>query len=172
MFLPFELEFAYGAAIHLLMANTLFPHATEHNTFSEEAHSIFDEMICKGNRLASSRKTEFAHLEGLFRELVTRTKQHGIPRLTLYSPELSENNLVEGHPLDGQQAGNPVIDPTLSARATFEDPGVPVNFLPNEPNNAGFLDEIGISSCEFLSIINQIDDSGDSSVLDPAPPWQ
>ncbi|KAL4814526.1 hypothetical protein BDW67DRAFT_186725 [Aspergillus spinulosporus] len=75
VFLPFELEVMFGVALHLMMAETLLPHATQGQSYSHEVHSILDEMIFKRNRLATARKTELTHLETLFRELAARVER-------------------------------------------------------------------------------------------------
>ncbi|KZL81741.1 zn 2cys6 transcription factor [Colletotrichum incanum] len=68
VFLPFELEYAYGAAIHLTMTNAIYPSASDvdGSAQSQQAHIIFDEMIHKGNSVAEVRKAEFDYLESLF----------------------------------------------------------------------------------------------------------
>jgi proline utilization trans-activator len=61
-----------------MMANTLFPHASDGRSYSRETHLILDEMIYKGNRLAGTRKEELAYLEELFRELEARIERRGL----------------------------------------------------------------------------------------------
>lgn len=164
-FLPFELEVAYGAALHLMMANTLFPHAVEGQTYSGEAHCVLDEMISKGNRLAAARKTELTHLEGLFRELATRIERYGLQTLTLTTPNRAGDETIfdsfhEQH-LDKTTTGAMLDTDALHGE---EGSSPPLHHLANGVER---LDEIGISSYEFLSIIEQIGGT-DSSVLDSA----
>lgn len=246
VFLPFEMEVTYGAALHLMIANTLFPHSTDSTpgySWSQEAHSILDEMVSKGNMLAAARKTELSHLESLFNELAARIERAGLQALTLATPEgymnggagagavgaTAENvnvdvdvhgNVMAGagdiHPVDAaqghihahghgrhqqqQQLQHPlppphmhdptgVIDPALGmdahthanahahAHAHVHGPygdlhSSPSSSLPHLANSAELLSEIGISSYEFLSIIEQIGGSESSSVLDPSPSWK
>lgn len=161
IFLPFEMEVTYGAALHLMMANTLFSHATESAEYSVKAHAILDEMIFKGNRLAAARKTELSHLEGLFHELAMRIKHYGLQELFLTTPEHTEPlSDITAHHLAHAE---PSVA-NLQTPDTYEMHGYPSNA--RLPNGVELLDDIGISSYEFLSIIEQIG-GADSSVLDP-----
>ncbi|KAF5856487.1 hypothetical protein ETB97_007289 [Aspergillus alliaceus] len=90
MFLPYDLEFTYAAALHLAMANALFPQILHGQVYSKEAHSILEEMIENGNKIAEVRQTELAQLEGLFEELAAREKSQGLQPLTLSSPTTPE----------------------------------------------------------------------------------
>ncbi|KAE8420921.1 Zn(II)2Cys6 transcription factor [Aspergillus pseudocaelatus] len=168
VFLPFDLEFTYAAAIHLAMANTLFPHVAEGQTYSEEVHAILDEMIYKGNKLAAVRKGELAHLETLFKELATRIERRGLQTLTLSSP--TEN----GQPMScsGEyQVGGSTVQTESIDLALVEDPSVSPDVLHHTASDIEFLDNIGISSYEFLTIVNQIGNSENYSLLDPAQAW-
>ena len=153
------MEVTYGAALHLMMTKTLFPHATEGQGYSEQAHSVFDEMVFKGNRLAAARKTELSHLEGLFQELAVRIERHGLQTLALTVPQTQDGE-VPHYP--AQHLQEPVVDPAL-----HEDPVSSPSF-PHLANGVELLDEIGISSYEFQSIIEQIGKT-ESSVLDSDP---
>ncbi|KAE8370188.1 Zn(II)2Cys6 transcription factor [Aspergillus caelatus] len=168
VFLPFDLEFTYAAAIHLAMANTLFPHVAEGQTYSEEVHAILDEMIYKGNKLAAVRKGELAHLETLFKELATRIERRGLQTLTLSSP--TEN----GQPMScsGEyQVGGSTVQTESIDLPLVEDPSVSPDVLHHTASDIEFLDNIGISSYEFLTIVNQIGNSENYSLLDPAQAW-
>ncbi|KAL3463538.1 fungal-specific transcription factor domain-containing protein [Aspergillus heterothallicus] len=174
-FLPFEMEVTYGAALHLTMANTLFPHAVEGQgpDFSKDAHSILDEMISKGNKLAAARKTELTHLEYLFHELAARIERYGLQTLELTTPEHARGEVGlspvppdTGHLHEGLGGGS------LHTHGMHED-GMPMPSpmgLPHLVDSAELLSEIGISSYEFSSIIEQIGGT-ERSVLDPRPLW-
>lgn len=171
VFLPFEMEVTYGAALHLIMATTLFPHSTAGYEYSEQAHSVFDEMIFKGNKLATARKTELSHLEELFRDLAMRIESHGMQTLTLTTPEHLQcsENPISPLPVHAEHSGKSLKYQGTDARAR-EDTG----YLPSSPhmsNNVELLDGMGISSYEFLSIIEQIG-GAESSILDPGPSWE
>lgn len=170
------MEVTYGAALHLMMAKTLFPHATEGQGYSEQAHSIFDEMVFKGNKLAAARKTELSHLEGLFQELAVRIERYGLQTLALTTPQFQDTqdgNEVPHYP--AQHLQEPVANPALHEPAHahvhpqvwHEDP-VSSPSIPHLANSVELLDEIGISSYEFQSIIEQIGKT-ENSVLDSDP---
>ena len=155
------------------MANTLFPRVADGQTYSQETHSILDEMICKGNRVAEARKAELTHLESLFRELAEREQRRGLQTLTLFSPEnahtMPENNLSEE-----QQAVASGADSEMNAPSMARDPPSSPGINLQTSSNVEFLDNIGISSYEFLSIVDQIGNSENLSysILDPGHDWE
>lgn len=160
------MEVTYGAALHLMIANSLFPSATDEHDYHQEAHSILDEMIFKGNKLAAARKEELSHLEGLFSELTARVERYGLQTLTLTTPEHIRNEM-ESQQSNLQQLQGTEMDPR------FDSSQVP-GCLDQSPSMTHFgggvelLDDIGISSYEFLSIIDQIG-GADCSSLDSRP---
>lgn len=160
------MEVTYGAALHLMMANSLFPDATDKHSYSEEAHGILDEMIFKGNRLAAARKTELAHLEGLFGELTLRVERYGLQTLSLTTPEHLQNEIESVVP---HIQAFPSVDPNSDFHSSdisgCLDPSLS---LAHPGGGVELLDDMGISSYEFLSIIEQIGGT-DSSALDFRP---
>ncbi|KAJ5231508.1 uncharacterized protein N7469_006096 [Penicillium citrinum] len=114
VFLPFEMEVTYGAALHLMIANSLFPSATDEHDYHQEAHSILDEMIFKGNKLAAARKEELSHLEGLFSELTARVERYGLQTLTLTTPEHIRNEM-ESQQSNLQQLQGTEMDPRFDS---------------------------------------------------------
>ncbi|KAL4920415.1 hypothetical protein BDW62DRAFT_208935 [Aspergillus aurantiobrunneus] len=169
-------------------------------SWSQEAHSILDEMVSKGNMLAAARKTELSHLESLFRELAVRIERSGLQALTLSTPTMDQNQ-NQNH---NQHVHNPhshlnphhmheaVVDPTLGSGLDSHEPpdshshshshlNTNLNTgygdaqsspsLPHLASSAELLSEFGISSYEFLSIIEQMGGS-ESSVLDPGQSWK
>ncbi|RAL16619.1 Zn(II)2Cys6 transcription factor [Aspergillus homomorphus CBS 101889] len=163
VFLPYDLEFTYSAAIHLAMAQALFPlDPNEYGTRGiENAHSILDEMASKGNRLAENRSKELVYLEGLFGELAARIERRGLSTLTLKASTSTAAPLPPPPPVyapvphDPGSGGEP-MDPFWSS------PSAPT---PNT-SNMELLDNIGISSYEFLSIVEQIGRQEYHSILD------
>ena len=149
-------------AILLLMATTLFPHAAEGQSYSTEAHAILDDMIYRGNRLATARKTELTHLEGLFRELGARIERRGLQTLTLASPDHNIGFFTQETGEDATLTDPATLTPSLVGDADCSPSG-----LPPIASNLEFLENIGISSDEFLSIVNQIGNPVSHSVLDP-----
>lgn len=167
------------------MANTLFPATDESTLHSQAAHAILDEMISKGNRVAAMRKKELDHLQKLFAELSRRAEDSGFQTLTLATPELAEYGpqTLSQTQTQTQTQSQPQSQPTPQAQpqlpyplhppykipstpfAGYPDPNSqlptprdarsPPSF-PTEPLNHEFLDNIGISSYEFLSIVEQM----------------
>ncbi|KAB8263078.1 hypothetical protein BDV32DRAFT_136151 [Aspergillus pseudonomiae] len=152
IFLPYDLEFTYAAALHLAMANAVFPRALDGQAYLEEAHRILDEMISNGNKVAEVRKAELVHLEMLFEELATRVKAQGLQPLTLGVEE-------DG---DGE---------TVTDIGVWDLP-IPGDSLTSHPadmqmSSVELLNNIGISSSDFLYIVDQIGNPDVSySILD------
>lgn len=143
------------------MAHTLFPHADPSQTYNHDAHLILDEMIAKGNRLAAVRKSELSHLEMLFGELAARIERRGLQTLTLSS---LDNEIVDSSTEQQQQqltTSTPGDEPIPFTVPTESD-------LPQTPRDLEILDSIGISSDEFFSIVNQMGNPENWSMLDPA----
>lgn len=166
------MEVTYGAALHLIMANALFPHSTSGYNYSEQAHSVFDEMIFKENRIAVARKTELSHLEDLFRELATRIESHGLQTLTLSTPEHLQQpeSMMDNPPVHAEDLTKNTTNNGSDIQIPHENPG----YLPSGTHltsDGDLLDGMGISSYEFLSIIEQIG-GAESSLLDPEPSWE
>lgn len=144
------------------MANTLFPHEGDGQTYSKEAHSILDEMSYKGNRVASTRKSELNHLEVLFRELAARIERRGLQTLTLSSPDKTESNTGNDIASEQQDAMASAEQEALALSVSGDQP-----VLPQTPRDLEFLDNIGISSYDFLSLVNQMGNPDSYCVLDP-----
>jgi hypothetical protein len=193
-FLPFDMEFTYGAALHIAMAGVLFPSVTDsQETSLQDAYSILDQMIDKGNKLASARKSELVQLETLFRDLAGRIERRGMEMLVLPVPAVplaplpgalpSEAALAQGHaaghahtdPQDAALSPAPVDsahNPETLPLSMTADPGSDSpSEIVHDSANVDFLDSIGISSYEFFSLVNQIGNP-ESYVLDPGlQPW-
>ncbi|RJE22072.1 hypothetical protein PHISCL_05578 [Aspergillus sclerotialis] len=178
VFLPCDLEFAFAAALHLTMGNTLFPPDTGDTQYHQMAHSILDEMIASGNRVAEIRKNELQRLESLFHELDNRVKQEGLRTLTL--PTLSgygedpkigvENSFQEEHPEIPLEIEPGVIPSTLRTDQSLR----PISSAEEQMqgNLDSFYSSMGISSYEFLSIADQIGSNDISfGLLDPDAGW-
>lgn len=167
MFLPFDMEFTYGASMHVIMAGALFPNVTESQDYIKDAYSILDQMIQRGNMLAAARKSELVQLEKLFQELARRIERRGLETLILPGPSHSDPGADHLLRLDAHD------DATLPGSGTGTDtipldPASP-SVLAQAPN-LDFLDSIGISSYEFFSLVDQIGhpESMGMNVLDSA----
>ncbi|KAL4894954.1 fungal-specific transcription factor domain-containing protein [Aspergillus ambiguus] len=160
IFLPFELEFTYAAALHLTMANALFPPVADDQTYSKTAHWILDEMIRGGNKVAEARKAELRCIEGLFEEFAQRVQQGGLRVLTLSGPGNADVETVavvenqNGESLAQPQP--PVAQPRVSAQLSLRGSQSPSADADTSVNIDSLDDVTGISSYEFLSIVNQI----------------
>lgn len=168
VFLPFDLEFTYAAAIHLAMANVLFPRVPDSQTSSQDAHAILDEMVHKGNRLAEVRKTELAHLETLFQELGARIERRGLQTLTLSTSPDQANTGITNDP--GEEPQGRAFPTDHEEIDSLHSP-LP-SALAQAPNHPELLDNIGISSYEFLSIVDQIGNQDYYGILDPVQAWK
>lgn len=170
-FLPFDLELTYAAALHLTMANALFPSSanTDSRSYSQAAHSILDEMILSGNRVAEARKREFIRIECLFQELARRVEQQGLRILTLDDQGLTD--LAPVNIPNKSQSETTSAEPAAAFQSSARDER-PSSAGSLAPANIEFLDSIGISSNEFLSIADQINNPGiPYGVLDFRPDW-
>lgn len=159
------------------MTRTLFPRVVDGEWCSQAAHGILDEMIRKGNRITEVRKGELTHLEKLFQELAARIEQQDLQTLSL---SRSPDDLVVIN--DSEQQFNTVTwEQQQQQQQPAEDgKGFPADIttdpetidlsivnpdaqqpdlnptFPQETSDLDFLDNIGISSYEFLSIVDQI----------------
>lgn len=172
VFLVFDLEFVYSAAIHLTMADALFPSVAEDaRGHSQAAHSIMDDMMAKGNKVAATRKEDLTQLEDLCRELAARTDARGLQTLTLTLPGLDDSiagslsatgstlEAVAGAEEDvGLQRG-------LGDGAMAEETPMLWASLPVATTNLEFMDTIGISSEEVFSILDEIGNMDDQGVV-------
>lgn len=182
----------YSAAVHLTMAKTLFPSSTQDRLYSENAHAILDELILWGNRVATARKQELSRIEDLFQKLAERVEQEGLLLLTLsdaaFNPDASAgpgsfNTMAQSQYIpigrvstaDTVGPGAVALPPAASsaaAAAQQDNQSVPAD-TPATAANLDFLANIGISSYEFHSIIDQINNpemlsGGD---MDMSPHW-
>lgn len=147
------------------MANTLFPSVGDGQISSQEAHSLLDIMISKGNKIAGVRKAELAHLETLFMELALRIETQGLQPLTLAMPKPME---IPGQEPHGSIS---VTDTDAIGLSMTGDPRTPAP----APmlSHVEFLDSIGISSDDFFTIVDQIanQDTLSYSLLDIGQCW-
>ena len=155
--MPFDLEFTYGAAIHLALANALFPQLEDCPTFNQLAHSILDEMVSKGNRVAEMRKAELTHLQTLFDELASRAEWRALQTLALSAPAIAEPPVQDTICVDGQGGAylSPAEPPEMPTPVDIQASSAHLH-LGMENND--FLGNVGISSYEFLSIVDQMGD--------------
>jgi hypothetical protein len=164
------------------MANALFPPPPEIRLlYSQKAHAILDELILYGNRVAEARQRELSRIESLFLQFSNQVEEQGLRPLTLSesvalnsynnnnNPQL-QRNLQGNEPIIPE--GRPQTDPERETGLLLEAPApVPSASQPNNSHNNLPLgaespsagnpvglgsDSFGISSYEFLSIVDQI----------------
>lgn len=175
----------YAAALYLTLSNTLFfPSSTDtESTYSHAAHAILDELVLSGNRVAAARKRELSRIEALFEEFARRVRREGLRLLTLSDQGLTDatqlnlNVSADSH-LPGMASEVGVVSPDIlrvpslgatgstSTSTLFHGNGNgngnvgpgPVDTVDPAaaPASVEFLESIGISSYEFLSIVEQI----------------
>ncbi|KAK1718728.1 fungal-specific transcription factor domain-containing protein [Colletotrichum acutatum] len=178
VFLPFELEYAYGAAIHLTMANALFPAVigVDGAARMEQTHAILDDMFSKGNLVAEVRKAELVHLESLFRKFTRRVRDQ----------DFGDSILSTARTLNGILSGSieAIIDPSTSqtfvnesdlvSTTTLSESQPLASVISDTPDNTEFLETIGISSDDFLSIVELMGSEDDLpfSMLDLGQFWK
>ncbi|KAJ5334559.1 hypothetical protein N7452_006962 [Penicillium brevicompactum] len=151
VFLLYNLEFTYAAAIHLAMASALFPEALDGQASVIDAHSILDQMINNGNKIAQVRKDELVYIESLFLEVATRAETNGMQPLTLSHTTQeggrSSRDVRAEVEAEKDPHGNSVNDMALDDVSGF---GYPHSSYAADPiPSAELLDNIGISSVEF-----------------------
>ncbi|KAL3485509.1 hypothetical protein BJX62DRAFT_242865 [Aspergillus germanicus] len=199
-FLSFDLELTYAAALHLTMANALFPPSPETRLlYSQKAHAILNELILYGNRVAEARQRELSRIESLFLQFSNQVEEQGLRPLTLHESvalNSSNNNTTTNtnNPqlhsnLQGAETtitGRPQTDPEREIGLLLETPASSASQPSNSHNNLPLeadspsagnpvgldSDSFGISSYEFLSIVDQITNPVLAyGELDTRPEW-
>ena len=144
-----------------MMACTLFPAEAHHRQYLDQAHTILDQMIGRGNRIARARKNELNCLDKLCDEFVNQTDQRGFQTLILAQDNLhlaqrlaARDQADETHPgatASVDSVGEfPVTDPALYvAPTTTHEEAVEAFDL---------LVDIGISSGDVFDIVDQMGD--------------
>lgn len=152
------------------MANAVFPNVVDYNRCHEMAHQVLDDLICRGNRLARSRRAELRHLEDLCQELISRGHQQGLPTWQLLGPD--PRGMKFGGTLSRTREGTVSDDNETQPLASSVDMNETMGIMPHaqQMSDEEFLINIGISSEEFLSIVQQMGGSdafsGDMLTLD------
>ena len=151
------------------MAKSLFRHTDDVQSCSEQTHAILKIMISRGNKIAQMRQAEFIHIESLFSELVRRTEKNGLETLTLVTPEAADctakSGMFDNYFEQDTQRGSEVSDTGLQNLLSDMEP---VSQAQSEMGANELLSDVGISSYEFLSIVEQmsyVDDYGNISGL-------
>ena len=152
------------------MANALFPQVDHGQSFSRQAHSILDDMIANGNRIAQARKEQLVYLENLFQELASRARSQGLQLLTLTTPEYREVRTEDilgnqNSAPENERCGTiPLVNSGWMGPSVSEFPHTlePTDI---EIPSVELLSNIGISSAEFFSIVDNIGILGHSDQM-------
>ncbi|KAH7265836.1 hypothetical protein B0J15DRAFT_391715 [Fusarium solani] len=159
VFLPYDLEFTFGAALHLNMATALFPGVADDQGCRQLGHQILDNMISRGNRVAAVRKQELVYLEVQCQELIAQVQQQGLQTLSLAAPDETASELARKADEEQQQRLLSAETDASAALSMAPDSINPMHCVhPHLTSNMEFLDNIGISSEDFLTIVQQIGD--------------
>ncbi|EEU45355.1 uncharacterized protein NECHADRAFT_41510 [Fusarium vanettenii 77-13-4] len=159
VFLPYDLEFTFGAALHLNMATALFPGVADDQGCRQLGHQILDNMISRGNRVSAVRKQELVYLEVQCQELIAQVQQQGLQTLSLAAPDETDSELARKADAEQQQRLLSAETDTNAALSMAPDSINPMHCMhPHLTSNIEFLDNIGISSEDFLTIVQQIGD--------------
>lgn len=122
-------------------------------------------MIAKGNKLAQVRKSELTQIESLFAELSTRIETHGLQTLTLSTPNPEYSDTSR----EFEQGDACEPTPQSISLLTTGDSEFSTSAIQQDARNLDILDNIGISSYEFFSIVDQMENQDNFSILDSVP---
>jgi hypothetical protein len=125
------------------MATALFPGVADDQNSRHIVHQLLDNMIARGNRLARVRKQELVYLEAQCQELVAQVQQQGLQTLSLAVTDETASELA-------RKADEERL---LAAEMEMQCGGAA-----GSASDLEFLDNIGISSEEFMAIVQQIGD--------------
>ncbi|KAL6404324.1 positive activator of transcription [Ilyonectria robusta] len=79
-FLPFDLEPLFVSSLTLLLGPVLNPRLLENESlWRQKSHTIFNEMVGKGNLIAEFRQSELQQLDDMLRRLPATTGQSPTP---------------------------------------------------------------------------------------------
>lgn len=147
------------------MANTLFPATEESTLYSRTADDILTEMAAKGNKVAGIRRKDLDALRELLNELSKQAESNGLQALSLTTPEMADldpRQHLQTHLLQSTDVQQQDRQTAFSTVPDF-NPLFPLSgdmFSPTplqmEPLNNEFLDNIGISSYELFSLVEQM----------------
>jgi proline utilization trans-activator len=159
--------------MHILIATAIFPDMADNQTCNlNDAHWIYEQMIQKGNKVAEARRTELNILEIAFQQFAIRVKQQELETFSWI--ENTEGSGLNGQPVTEIDQRNEVFENLMESQQDIQQGNVtgeqfPRNFSPNtallpsitrdpqSSENVEFLDDLGISSEAFFSLLDQMD---------------
>lgn len=153
------------------MASAVFPGMANSQPCNlRDSHLIFDGLVRKGNRVAEARESQLIFLEVAFEEFATRAKQQGLQTpcwssaladawtdaATIVVDPGQEQQLHRGHQDQHTVREGSGAVPFAVDVADHDEMPLLVGEHPPLPENAQFLDNIGISADDFLNIVDTI----------------
>lgn len=153
VFLPFDLESLSISTVNLLVAPSLDPQLSENGvSWSQQAHSIFDEMTGDGNQVAVYRKAELQRISDM---LATIHEGHQRSDINPMATCRSDDSSIE-----------PSLLPTIPLAPIIPGaaPHIPIS-------ESGMLYENGVgnplTSAQIMDMANSID-TGDTEWMSQA----
>lgn len=140
------------------MATSLFPKETEGRWYRHEAHTILDDMIKRGNRVAEARKKELLYLETIFDAFTERINREGAAPLTLFDQQdVCSSMMPRDEDVDEFCGAESMAgQSSRSTSANFEMQHRLLVSSPAPPIGLDLSDTMGISSFDFYSIVEQM----------------
>ena len=137
--MPYDRDFAFGAGLHLAMAMAVVPDAVQYQPSLLSAHRILDELAFRGSHIAKLRTAELKFLESLCIELAEKGRKQGYRAARMPNPDAGEMERM----------------PISQVRAVAESVSSPHGPM---GENMDFLDSIGISAVDLLSVFQDMPD--------------
>ena len=153
MFLHFDLESLSISTANLLVAPSLDPQLSENGaSWSQQAHSIFDEMAADGNQVAVFRKAELQRLSDMLRSIHEGPQRHDMNPISAFR---SEDGSLE----------TPML-PTIPLAPIM--PGA-ASHIPIPENGMIYENGVGnpLTSAQIMAMANSID-TGDTEWMSQA----
>lgn len=148
-----DLESLSISTVNLLVAPSLDPQLSEEGvSWSQQAHSIFDEMIADGNRVAAFRKTELQKLSDMLRSIHEGHRGHDVHPIGAYR---SDDGSLE-----------PPLLPTIPLAPIM--PGA-ASHIPMPENGIMYENGVGnpLTTAQIMDMANSID-TGDTEWMSQA----
>lgn len=136
------------------MAKAIFPGIGVEEDYVRQAHVILDDMVSKGNRIAEVREMEVSRLESLCNEFAARAEELGLQTLILPCPDDSQSGCETNTGPINFYFSMDELDPDVGESASSL--GGARHTQQQALGNMAFLDDIGISSDNFLTIVDQM----------------
>lgn len=142
------------------MASAIFPDMADSQPYNQShVNMILDEIIHTGNRVAESRKAELNFLRLAFQEFSMRIQQQDLQTLSWTDTLLDSRGEPGLMPRQEQQCQTPQVISQVTGTSVGLLPAMAPQMVQDylqPPETVEFLENIGISSGEFLNIVDQM----------------